>query len=270
MFFALPMAALAQIPNAGMETWLNGTPDQWSTNNIPTIATPVTQTANAHGGSSAVRLEVVSSFAGDIPGLISSTGTSGTGFPVTSNYSSFSFYYKTNLLGGDELNASIIISDFNTQPTAGGSDVYTSNLNVYTQAVVPINVFAPNPVSAIIYFAISNTNSAHVGSYAQIDDIAFGAAVGIEELIGDHNSISSPTPNPASGICLVPFTLIHPTVADIRIYDLNGRLVQNVLNQELNAGNYKAEVNADALAAGVYTIVMRAGDQVLQSKLVVR
>ena len=270
LFFVLPMAALAQVPNGGMETWTNGTPDQWSTSNIPTLSTPVTQTSNAHSGSSAVRLEVVSTVAGIFPGLISSTGTSGTGFAVTSNYSSFSFYYKANLLGGDEFNASIIISDFNTQPTAGGSNTYTANQSVYTQAVVPISVIAPNPVSAIIYFALSNSGTANVGSYVQIDDIAFGAAVGIEELIGDHSSLSSPTPNPASGIALVPFTLTRPTVADIRVFDLTGRQVQMVLNQQLAAGNYKAEVNADLLSAGVYTIVMQADGEVLQTKLVVR
>ena len=266
----LPLGLMAQVPNGGMETWANGTPDQWSSNNIPGIATPVTQTSNAHNGSSAVRLDVVSSIAGDFPGFISSTGTGGSGFAVTQNYGSISFYYKTNLTGGDVLDASVIFSDFNTQPTAGGSIQFGINQSVYTQGVIPVNGSGPNPVTCLIYFAMGNSGTPHIGSWAQIDDIAFGGPVGVDELTADGISLSAPNPNPASGIALVPFTLDRTTVADIRVFDLNGRLVQNVLNQELSAGKYKAEINTAALSAGVYQVVMLAGDQQRQVKLVVQ
>ena len=117
---------------------------------------------------------------------------------------------------------------------------------------------------------MGNSGTPHIGSWAQIDDIAFGGPVGVDELTADGISLSAPNPNPASGIALVPFTLDRTTVADIRVFDLNGRLVQNVLNQELSTGKYKAEINTAALSAGVYQVVMLAGDQQRQVKLVVQ
>ncbi|MFN8154961.1 MAG: T9SS type A sorting domain-containing protein [Bacteroidia bacterium] len=266
----LPMSLLAQIPNAGMENWSNGAPDLWSTNNISGVVTPITQTSDSYIGSSAVRMEVVSTGTGVLQGLLTSAGSGGNGFPVTQNYGSVSFYYKAGFLGNDAVQAIVYFSDANNQSTAGGSIMFANNQSVYTQAVVPIFGNGPNPVSCVIYLTFYNSVGVNAGSWAQFDDFALGGPVGVDEFSYSGITLSSPNPNPAAGIALVPFTLDRTTVTDIRIYDLNGRLVQNVLNQELNAGNYKAEVNADALAAGVYTIVMRAGDQVLQSKLVVR
>ena len=44
------MSAVAQIPNAGFETWSAGTPAGWFANNIPPLATPITQSSSAHTG----------------------------------------------------------------------------------------------------------------------------------------------------------------------------------------------------------------------------
>lgn len=266
----LPIALYAQIPNAGMETWAGGNPDQWSSNNIPGVATPVTQSSDAYAGTKSVQLEVVNAFGSPYSGFISSTAAGGTGFTVSQHYNSLTYYYKCNLIGGDELSATIAFSDFNTQPTAGGGIVITSNSAVYTQALVPITVVGINPVKCLIAFSVSNGTTPNVGSWARLDDLAFSSATGLGELQTKGTSLSSPNPNPASGLTLVPFSLEGTTVADIRLYDLSGRMVMNVLQQELPAGNYKAEINAAELHSGIYTIVLRAGDQVLQSKLVVR
>ena len=265
----LPVGLYAQIPNAGFETWAAGNPDQWSSNNIPIIATPVSQSSDAHSGTKSVQIEVVTAFGSPYSGYISSTA-GGTGFTVSQHSNSVTFYYKCNLIGGDELGASVAYYDFNTQPTAGGALTITSNAPVYAQALMPVGIVGSNPVKCLIGISITNSSTTNVGSWVRVDDVAFSNATGIGELQANGTSLSAPTPNPASGITLVPFSLERATVADIRLYDLNGRLMQTVLNSELNAGNYKAEVNAAELASGIYTLVLRAGDQVLQTKLVVR
>jgi hypothetical protein len=248
----LPIGLYAQIPNAGFETWAAGNPDQWSSNNIPGIATPVSQSSDAHSGTKSVQIEVVTAFGSPYSGYISSTA-GGTG-----------------LIGGDELGASVGYYDFNTQPTGGGALTITNNAPVYVQALMPVGIVGSNPVKCLIGVSITNSSTTNVGSWVRVDDVAFSNATGIGELQANGTSLSAPTPNPASGITLVPFSLERATVADIRLYDLNGRLMQTVLNSELNAGNYKAEVNAAELASGIYTLVLRTGDQVLQTKLVVR
>lgn len=265
----LPIGLYAQVPNAGFETWTAGNPGQWSSNNIPGIATPVSQSSDAHSGTKSVQIEVVSAFGSPYSGYISSTD-GGTGFTVSQHYNSITFYYKCNLIGGDEVGATGGFYDFNTQPTAGGGITINSNSAVYTQALIPIGVFGTNPVKCLIAFSLTNTSTPNIGSWVRVDDVAFSNATGISELQSNGIFLSSPNPNPASGLTLVPFSLNGTTVADIRLYDLSGRMVMNVLNQELPAGHYKAEINAAELHSGIYTIVLRAGDQVLQSKLVVR
>ncbi len=261
----------AQIPNAGFENWTNGEPNSWTSNNMPGVATMVYQNNDAHGGAWAALLSVEDVFGNPFPGLINCGGAGGPGFPIPQAYNSLSFYYKSSLSGTDDLISSIVIYDAGGNPIGGGGSATSANATVYTLVSAPITYFGGTAASkATITLSIGLGGGGTIGSNVSIDDVAFSMGTGVAEINDAGISLCSPSPNPASGIALVPFTLDRTTVADIRIFDLNGRLVQNVLNQQLSAGNYKAEVNADALSSGVYTIVLRAADQVLQSKLVVR
>jgi hypothetical protein len=50
--FLLPPTLHAQvIPNGGFENWTNGNPDNWRTNNAPSVYLPITQSSTAYSGS---------------------------------------------------------------------------------------------------------------------------------------------------------------------------------------------------------------------------
>lgn len=262
----------AQVPNAGFENWAGGNPTDWNTNNLTGLATPVTQSNDQHGGASALRMEVVNALGNPFPGLATCSGTGGTGFPVSQTYGSMSFYYKANLLGTDELATSIIFYDANNNGTAAGGLTSTTNASVYTQAVVPIStIVAGTPATALISFTIGNSGSgATIGTWMLIDDVALSMSTGTPELNPQRISLSAPQPNPASDYALLPFSLNTTSQADIRVYDLQGRLVEVILQETLNAGNYKAEINTANLQSGIYTCVLTAGEEQHQVKLMVR
>ena len=64
LFILCSDTVLSQIPNAGFETWTNGSPDGWFVNNFPMVGTPITQSSTAHAGSSALKGEVITTTAG--------------------------------------------------------------------------------------------------------------------------------------------------------------------------------------------------------------
>jgi len=271
---SLPLLTLAQnpVPNPGLETWTQGNPNDWLTNNVVGTAIPVTQTGDAHGGSSAAKLEVLSALGNPFPGLLT-CNAGGAGFPVSQSYGSLRYYYKATLLASDFFSATAVFYDAASGSTGGGSGTIAAanNTNVYTQAIVPIFNIGGTPVTAALSLTISSlAGLATIGSFVQIDDILLSTSTGIGEEEVPGFELSSPQPNPASGISLLPFSLAEQAEVEINVYNVQGRLVQKVLQQPMNAGRYKAEIDARSLSGGVYNCVLKAGDQQRNTRLIVK
>jgi aminopeptidase N len=65
-------------------------------------------------------------------------------------------------------------------------------------------------------------------------------------------SLSQNYPNPFNNSSKISFTLKEPGKTILSIYDILGRKVKDILNEELKAGKYECEINAGNLASGVY------------------
>ena len=75
-------------------------------------------------------------------------------------------------------------------------------------------------------------------------------------------------PNPFN-----PTTIIHYTVGSrqfltLKIYDLLGREIQTLVDEEKSAGFYKAEFDGSSFPSGVYFYQLRAGDFVATKKMI--
>src|ERR1041384_7993311 len=101
-FAALSLAA--QIPNAGFENWTAGDPDNWVTsNNNSGNVINVTQSANFHSGSSAVRLDTWTYQNFWFGGTIGCPSV-GNFFPINAGQPpSFTGWYISNFNNGDKL-----------------------------------------------------------------------------------------------------------------------------------------------------------------------
>ncbi|MCK9156264.1 MAG: T9SS type A sorting domain-containing protein [Paludibacteraceae bacterium] len=78
----------------------------------------------------------------------------------------------------------------------------------------------------------------------------------------------SVSPNPFSTELTTSFSLTKNARIDIELMDLNGKIVKNVVNEKLEAGDYTYTTNTAELSAGQYTIVVRVGKKLYTSKLI--
>lgn len=66
--------------------------------------------------------------------------------------------------------------------------------------------------------------------------------------------------NPVSSLSTVVFNLCNPGTVEISVYDMSGHVVDNLLSDELAAGQHTVNWSTDGLAAGVYIVRFTAGD----------
>ncbi|MFH1861758.1 MAG: Omp28-related outer membrane protein [bacterium] len=68
------------------------------------------------------------------------------------------------------------------------------------------------------------------------------------------------TPNPFNPAAILEFTVPQPGLVKVDIYDLQGRLVQHLLNRSLNVGNHRVIFDAGNNPSGIYLVTLRSGN----------
>jgi hypothetical protein len=94
----------------------------------------------------------------------------------------------------------------------------------------------------------------------------------VECTVGEKPAVLSlyqNAPNPAKGITSITFSLPERGPADIRVYDISGRVVAELGKAEYDAGPHEIELNVDNLANGVYVYRLTAAEDTLVRKMVV-
>ena len=98
----------------------------------------------------------------------------------------------------------------------------------------------------------------------------FGSLTGIEKynnLTPNKYSLEQNYPNPFNPSTVIRYSVPQRSMISLKIYDVTGREVQTLLNQEMNAGNYELTFNASKLASGVYFYSIRSNDFVSTKKM---
>ena len=131
-----------------------------------------------------------------------------------------------------------------------------------------------------------NFNSQYSGTYGLISygDTTYVLTVGrgayaltrssgttaVEENITSPRSfaLEQNYPNPFNPMTTIEFDLPSASHVRLRIFDLLGREVASLVNEERNAGRHKAEWNASKFSSGVYFYRIEAGPFVAVRKLV--
>jgi hypothetical protein len=73
-------------------------------------------------------------------------------------------------------------------------------------------------------------------------------------IIADNYTLNPVYPNPFNASFTVPFSLNEKMAVKIALYNIGGQQVMDIFNNELSAGEYQYQVNADALPSGVYFV----------------
>ena len=75
-------------------------------------------------------------------------------------------------------------------------------------------------------------------------------------------------PNPFNPSTTLSFVISHSSLVILKIFDVLGREVATIVNEELPAGTYKYQWNASGFASGVYFYQLQAGNFTNKKKLI--
>ncbi len=75
-------------------------------------------------------------------------------------------------------------------------------------------------------------------------------------------------PNPFIHSTIIKFRLLQTSTLSLKVYDIKGRLVANILNDRMKPGNYEVIWNAEDLAHGIYYCRLEAGSRTQCRKMV--
>jgi len=84
--------------------------------------------------------------------------------------------------------------------------------------------------------------------------------ININSEIPKEFSLSQNYPNPFNPSTKIRFALPKSSFATLVVYDMLGREMETLVNEQLNAGTYEADWSADKFASGVYYYKLVAGD----------
>lgn len=92
----------------------------------------------------------------------------------------------------------------------------------------------------------------------------------VETNIGAQHSfaLEQNYPNPFNPTTRIDFQIPKSNHVSVTLFDMLGRAVTSLANEELSAGVYSTEWNATGFASGVYYYQLRAGEFVQTKKLI--
>jgi len=88
-----------------------------------------------------------------------------------------------------------------------------------------------------------------------------------ESLIPTHFALKQNYPNPFNPSTTIEYALPQNTDVSLKVYDIRGRLVKELVNGPQNAGYYKITYDASDLSSGIYFFEIRAGEFVNVKKM---
>lgn len=119
------------------------------------------------------------------------------------------------------------------------------------------------------YWRVQANNVAGSGPWSNVLDfmVILTGIRGVEGVPTEY-SISQNYPNPFNPNTKIEIALPIRAQTKVMIYDLLGREVMTLINQELNAGKYEINIDANNLPSGVYFYKIQSGDFIQTKKMI--
>jgi len=81
----------------------------------------------------------------------------------------------------------------------------------------------------------------------------------VEEQLPTSYSLEQNYPNPFNPTTQIKYSIAKPGVVTLRVYDVLGRQVAELVNKQQEAGNYVVNFDASGLSSGVYIYKIESG-----------
>ena len=95
--------------------------------------------------------------------------------------------------------------------------------------------------------------------------IVVQGTVGVEDFTFDNFSVY---PNPSNGTFNLRFTPASSDNIEVALYDLRGRMINQVVYNEVSSGIFNRQLDYDYIDTGMYFLVVKNGDKSVTKKLV--
>ncbi len=121
-----------------------------------------------------------------------------------------------------------------------------------------------------VYFVDANTGWA-VGLGGTILKTTTGGIVSVEEEFDEiptAYNLSQNYPNPFNSSSVIRYSVPQSSKVVIKVFDILGREIETLVNEEKPVGSYEVEFDATALPSGIYFYRLQAGDFVETKKMV--
>lgn len=87
-------------------------------------------------------------------------------------------------------------------------------------------------------------------------------------IIPDDYSLFQNYPNPFNPTTIIRFSIPSRSMANIKIYDLMGREIRTLINEELSPGNYEINFDGSELASGIYFYKLQTAINSITKKMI--
>jgi hypothetical protein len=249
------------IPNPGFESWSGSpsSPNGWVVANTPgppPIAS-VFPVNDVHSGALAARGAVIFFQGAPVASGQMIAGADGAGFPISVRYEALRGWYKYTAVGGDGLSITSALRLGRTTVGAGFLLGGLTTQTVYREFVIPhtfVNSSVPDTGMIIITIAGGGTTF-HDGSAYIVDDLSYGPATDVKEngtAIPSAFALEQNFPNPFNPTTKIQFSIPSAQFVTLKVYNVIGQEVATLANEQLEAGNYRAEFDAASLPSGTY------------------
>jgi len=143
------------------------------------------------------------------------------------------------------INVHSIVDDGSSTETLNGSNIYSNNdWNIQVGPIV-------SRTDSTITFSVKFGQPTNV----KITDIPYNYFLGQNY------------PNPFNPTTVINYSLPKSGFVTIKVYDVLGKVVTTLVNENKPVGNYKVEFNANKLTSGIYFYRMEAGNFIESKKL---
>ncbi|MDA3838429.1 MAG: choice-of-anchor J domain-containing protein [Candidatus Delongbacteria bacterium] len=107
------------------------------------------------------------------------------------------------------------------------------------------------------------------GNEVALDDITITSPTGIDNFsIPSTTTLAQNYPNPFNPTTMINFSVEKRNIVNLSIYNLNGQLINTLLNDEKKPGNYSVNYEALGLSAGVYYYTLTTGRDAISKKMI--
>jgi len=96
-----------------------------------------------------------------------------------------------------------------------------------------------------------------------IDDVESDGKVAVYDF-----SLAQNYPNPFNPSTVIRYSVSSAQLVTLKIYDVLGREVATLVNEEKPSGNYEVEFNASKFSSGIYFYTLTAGEYTNTKKMI--